>query len=401
MKKLKKKHILIGIAAGAILAWALWPAGNRTEIGELKTTVAKRGTITIKIVASGTVEPLRTYEIKSKASGTIINLPVDTGSTVQAGGLICELDATDERNNLEKAVSSYDVAKQKHEKAVANLSRQAELFTNNFIPRTTYEDYKLAVATAWSDFVTARVVKVNAQKSYNDTRIVAPITGVIITKSVEIGQIIASGTQSVSGGTTIAKMANLDTVYIKAYVDESDISQIQPGQSATITVTAMADKKFQGEVIKVEPSAVVEQNVTSFLVTTRIDNQKALLKPGMNATVEIQAGSVTNVVLAPIAAIRRISNQDYIFVLEKGAPVMRRIRSGASDSASTAILRGIKEGDKMIIGGLAKATIEQLVAASQSTNGQGKRGGGDKQREQQRIMQMGSGGGPGGPGGPR
>ena len=118
----------------------------------------------------------------------------------------------------------------------------------------------------------------------------APITGTIIEKTVERGQVISSPTSDVGGGTVLLKMADLNLVQVRTLVDETDIGKIQAGQRATVTVDAYPNRPFEGTVLKIEPQAETEQNVTMFPVLVRIENRNGLLRPGMNAEVEIHVG---------------------------------------------------------------------------------------------------------------
>src|SRR5438046_8679446 len=138
----------------------------------------------------------------------------------------------------------------------------------------------------------------------NDTKLRAPLAGTIITKNVELGTVISSPTTDVGGGTVLFKMANLDTVQIRALVDETDIGKVSPGLLSTITVDAYPNRPFDGSVLKIEPQATVQQNVTMFNVLVRIPNPNHLLKPGMNTEVEIHVGQANNVLAIPNAALR-------------------------------------------------------------------------------------------------
>jgi len=132
----------------------------------------------------------------------------------------------------------------------------------------------------------------------------APLAGTIIAKNVELGTVISSPTTDVGGGTVLFKMANLDTVQIRALVDETDIGKVQPGMLSTITVDAYPNRPFEGSVLKIEPQATVQQNVTMFNVLVRIPNPSHLLKPGMNTEVEIHVGRRDNALAIPNAALR-------------------------------------------------------------------------------------------------
>ncbi len=144
----------------------------------------------------------------------------------------------------------------------------------------------------------------NARDRMTDTKLRAPLAGTIITKNVELGTVISSPTTDVGGGTVLFKMANLDTVQIRALVDETDIGKVQSGLLTTISVDAYPNRPFEGSVLKVEPQATVQQNVTMFNVLVRIPNPSHLLKPGMNTEVEIHVGQRQNALAIPNSALR-------------------------------------------------------------------------------------------------
>jgi HlyD family secretion protein len=144
----------------------------------------------------------------------------------------------------------------------------------------------------------------NARIALNDTEIRAPVAGTIIEKRVETGQVISSPTQDVGGGTLLLKMADLTEVRVRVLVDETDIGKIAPGMSATVSVSAYPNQPFAGTVLKVEPQAVIEQNVTMFGVLVSIDNRQRLLKPGMNSEVTISVARRDDVLTLPVPALR-------------------------------------------------------------------------------------------------
>ncbi|MDH5284959.1 MAG: efflux RND transporter periplasmic adaptor subunit, partial [Gemmatimonadota bacterium] len=144
----------------------------------------------------------------------------------------------------------------------------------------------------------------NARIQLEDTDVRSPISGTVIEKSVERGQVISSPTRDVGGGTVLLKMADLNLVQVRTLVDETDIGKIQQGLRSTVTVDAYPNRPFQGSVLKVEPMAVTQQNVTMFPVLVRIENREGLLKPGMNAEVEIHVGRRDSVLAVPNSALR-------------------------------------------------------------------------------------------------
>ena len=128
--------------------------------------------------------------------------------------------------------------------------------------------------------------------------------GTIIEKTVSTGQVITSATGAFGGGTLLLKMADLSQVRVRALVNETDIGNIQPGQQATVIVNAYPERPFRGSVEKIEPQAVVQQNVTMFPVLVAVSNREGLLMPGMNGEVSVLVERRENVISVPNDAVR-------------------------------------------------------------------------------------------------
>jgi len=264
----------------------------------------ERRNIVVSASASGAIEPVLTVDVKSKASGEIIAMNVQTGDDVKKSQLLASIDPRIPRNNLAQAEANLQVAQAQLSNAKAQLARSDTLFKAQAITQTEYDTAKLDYANANAAVIRARSDLENARDRMTDTKLSAPLAGTIITKNVELGTVISSPTTDVGGGTVLFRMANLDTVQIRALVDETDIGKVQPGLLASITVDAYPNRPFEGSVLKIEPQATVQQNVTMFNVLVRIPNPNHLLKPGMNTEVEIHVGQRQNVLAIPNAALR-------------------------------------------------------------------------------------------------
>jgi HlyD family secretion protein len=267
------------------------------------TTVVERGNIIITVNSTGIIEPITTVELKSKASGEIIELPIEEGDTVKAGQLIARLDATTAQNDYNQAQADVEVARAALSIAQKQWTRQEQLYEEKHISELEHEQSSLALQQAKANLVQAETALEYAKEKLNETVIKSPIRGIVLKKDVEKGQIIASGISNVSGGTTIATIADMLRVYVTTAVDEVDIGQIKPGQKATIIAESFPDIEFEGIVLRIHPLAQMEQNVTTFDVTIEVDNREGLLMAGMNTSVEITAGFKQNVLNVPREAL--------------------------------------------------------------------------------------------------
>jgi len=266
----------------------------------------ERRDIVVDASATGAVEPINVVEVKSKASGQITQMPVETGTLVKPGDLFVQLDTRDVKNQYDQSLADVRAAEAKLQVSEAQKKRSDDLFQDRIITAQEHETAALDYANAQAALVRARTNLDLAQQRLEDATVRAPISGTVIEKTVSLGQVITSGTSSFGGGTTLIKMADLNQVRVRALVTEADIGGIQAGMAATVTVDAYPDRPFRGSVEKIEPQAVVQQSVTMFPVLVTLSNLEGLLRPGMNGEVSILIERRDNVLAVPNDAIRNI-----------------------------------------------------------------------------------------------
>ena len=167
-----------------------------------------------------------------------------------------------------------------------------------------FEDIQENFAQAKSTLVRTEVSFENAKIALDDTVVRSPVEGTIISRTVEVGQVISSPTSAVGGGTILMTMADLSKVRVRALVDEIDVGKVSIGQVVSIKVAAYRDKEFFGTVTKIEPKAMIEQNVTTFPVLIDIENDENLLLLGMNTDVVIEVLNKDVSISAPTMSLR-------------------------------------------------------------------------------------------------
>jgi len=271
------------------------------------TARVERGRIEVSVSATGTVDPVTKVEIKSKASGEIIEMPVEAGDRIKKGALIAKVDPTDVRNQYDQAKADLDVAVVARKQAELDLKRQRELYDKSLSSDKELETAQMAVEKAKADEVRARVALNLSSERLKDTVLRSPMDGIVLTKDVDKGQIISSGISSVSGGTTIATIADLSRVYIRSDVDETDIGKVSVGQKVRITPEAYPDSVLEGKVESIAPQSKTVQNVTTFEVTCKVENKSGLLFSGMNVSTDVVAEEREDVLSVPVAAVKDFS----------------------------------------------------------------------------------------------
>ena len=306
------------------------------------TATADRGDIRVIVGSAGVVEPLAAVEVKSKASGEVLELMVETGDHVKAGDLMVRIDPRTVRNRLNQAEAELKAAQSRRTISASQMRRAESLVAQGTFTETDFEQAALELANAEAQVVSADVAVENARIAVDDTEIRAPVDGAIIEKPVEKGQVISSPTQDFGGGTLLLKMADLSAVQVRALIDETDIGKVSAGMPAAVTVAAYPNQPFAGEVVKIEPQAVVDQNVTMFAVIVSIRNPDGLLLPGMNAEVDVSIAERRDVLTLPIMALRTerdIAATAGILGIDEAA-LARDLASGRGETESTSELAG-------------------------------------------------------------
>lgn len=264
----------------------------------------ERQTIVVSAEATGVVEPINVIEVKSKSSGQITAMPVEIGSFVKAGDLLVQLDTRDTRNSYAQAKADLDAALIKLRVSRTARTRASQLFKERIITSAENEAAEVDYANSQATVLRNRAALDLRAQGLEEATVRAPVGGTIIEKPVALGQVIASGTGTAGGGTTILKMADLTKIRVRTLVNETDIGNVRAGLPATVTVDAFPDRPFNGVVEKIEPQATIQQSVTMFPVLVSIDNASGLLMPGMNGEVSIETQRRDNALAVSNDAVR-------------------------------------------------------------------------------------------------
>ena len=332
----------------------------------------------LTIEASGEIEAIYSVEIKSKASGEILDLPAEVGDFVEKGSILARIDQRTPKNILDQAEADLRLAEVRLTNAFAQLERGTALHNEGSIADKNFEEIQESFASAKSQHVRSMVNVENAKISLDDTLVKSPLSATIISRPVEVGQVISSPTTAVGGGTLLMQMADLSKVRIRAFIDEIDIGKVSVGQNVSIRVSAFREEVFSGTVSKIEPLARVEQGVTIFPVLIDIDNKDNLLLLGMNTDVVIQVVDKDVALSAPTGALRTrkdvysgaeilgISKEKVDKFLEKKVigenftkfivfksgsiePEMAWVEIGISDLSRVEIKEGLNKGDSVFV----------------------------------------------------
>jgi RND family efflux transporter MFP subunit len=364
-KKTKKKFMFLIVSMVALVigvtVWWQWRA--QAQPGpQYKTVAVTRGDLVQKVAATGKVEPEYIVEIKPKASGEVEEVRVQEGDAVKKGQLLIKIDPAVEDRQVKKAraelrmnQASYVAIRHKRDYAKQRLARERKLFEKGLVSKETVDDLRKekAVLDAELSVKGAQIVRAKealseARDRLSETHIYAPVAGTVLERLVQPGQIAASGTKSVSGGTALLRIADLSRLFIRMEVDEVDVAKIKAGMPARITADAFTGKRFSGHVVRISPQGKEENNVTVFevLVEAGPAGSRAL-RPNMTANVEIIIAERKDAVLLPMRVLSGRSRggrkSAARVVLADGRK--QRIRLGISDGIHVEVLSGLKPGE--------------------------------------------------------
>ncbi len=287
----------------------------------VRTIKVFRTNITQILKESGSIEPEKEPEVKSRISGRVTSILVNEGDKVKKGQVIAKIEP-----NLEqiKTISSITKRNQQFqinlENKQRNFDRNKDLFNKGFISEDTYkdskDDYEIALIEYNSLKREIEIFKeeIGSKKGLKIKKlsVVSPITGVIISKQVEEGEII-SGDSSTRSGSTLFKIANISKLVAKITLSEIDIYKVYLNQKATLRITANPNKIYDGFISKIAPRASSKRGVKVFPIEIKINQQDHRLRPGMSASVDLIVDTRKNIIAIPLTCLYANNNLFYVF----------------------------------------------------------------------------------------
>ncbi|TKT80077.1 efflux RND transporter periplasmic adaptor subunit [Aquamicrobium sp. LC103] len=356
----------------------------------------EKGSLTVEVSATGTLQPLTQVDVSSELSGVMRSVSVDENQRVAKGDVLAELDTTRIVAQIERARANVSASDARVADAEITLTETEQTLarTTRLAGRGAVTDQALetaraardraasAVAIAEANLEVARAELKLQEADLAKSTIYAPIDGIVLTRSVNPGQTVAS---SMSAPVLFVIAENLERMELKAAVDEADIGSVAPGQTARFTVDSFPARRFDAEIRDIAYASVVTEGVVTYEARLTVGNQELLLRPGMTATVDIVTREANDVLLVPSAAFRfspapaaqsrGFSIQSLfmprmgpgrqrgagarerggaeggrpLYVLRDGEPQMVRVTTGDTDGEHVEVLSGLSAGDQVIL----------------------------------------------------
>lgn len=385
---MRNKKLIFIIAAAIIVAalityfFIIKPGSQAASVSAYLTAPVAKGSLSSVVTTTGTIQPQKTATIGSEVSGKIKAIFVDFNSKVKAGQLLAEIDPEpfvlkiDESKLSKKSAElAANQSKLDFETAQKNNERTKQLFDQGVVSDSDKENADVLFRKAEFELSSAKLKVEQIQSQLNqlmvnlkNTKIISPIDGIIVTRSVEPGQTVAASFTAPE----LFVVNDLNMMQIQCDVDETDMGNIKAEQGASFTVQAFPNEVFTGKIIQVRYASQTVQNVVTYKAIVQIDNPGLKFRPGMTANVTIVTNTAPDALLVPNKAFLK---PDLEAELQQLAA-----KSGTQAGAP-------QQADQ------AETKVEQATAPAGSTTGQTKaRGSAQKPKNIKTVWKLGKDG---------
>jgi len=314
--------ILLLLAAAGSGGWYYYFKRPATKEPEYRTAKISTGDITQSVTANGQITPVRNVEVGSQVSGILTEVKVDFNSPVKQGEVLAKIDPATYERALARADAELSNSKASLELAAFNLKRAKDLYGEKLISETEYTQTVVAMHQAEANVKIREASVESAKVDLDRTTIHAPISGIVISRNIEVGQTVASSFNT----PRLFIIANdLAKMQIDVLVSEADVGGVEAGQRVTFSVDAFQNRRFSGIVKQVRYQAITNQNVVNYTAVVEVENPELKLRPGMTANATIVTAEKKNALRIPNTAVR--------FTPPKDATVKQSSNAVASASA--------------------------------------------------------------------
>ncbi|BDV41641.1 RND transporter [Geotalea uraniireducens] len=380
-----KKAIIVALLLLIAAAGGYFELVGKSPAVTYRTARVGRGDVVATVSATGNLSAVTTVQVGTQVSGTISRLFVDYNSPVRKGEVIAQIDPAlftadvqQARGNLLNAEAALQKAKATTADNLRTMERNRQLLQEGIVAQsdfdaanTRYLESLADIRAAEASIVQTRGALSRAETNLRNATIRSPVDGVVISRTVDVGQTVAASFQT---PTLFTIAQDLTRMQIETSVDEADISRVKIGQPVTFTVDAYPDTPFRARVAQVRNAPVITQNVVTYVVVVTVDNPELKLKPGMTANVAIEVGRRQQVLRMPMAALRfrpsggqpsgghrgaaapgkekgkREAGQQVYLLSPENRPLPVKVVTGLSNDSQVEIVKGqLKEGDQVVV----------------------------------------------------
>src|SRR5436305_14107341 len=328
-----KKSRIAAAAAVVVLAASGVTVYRRADASQgpaYRFASITRGNLEATVSATGSLSAVKTVQVGTQVSGQIAAIYADFNQKVKKGQLLARIDPTLQQQAVQDAQAGVERVQSQYTMAQQEYDREKTLFDSKVITASEFNTAQSNYEVAKANMKSAQIALDKARQNLAYTNIYAPIDGVIVERTVDVGQTVAA---SLSAPELFLIANDLSEMQILAKVDESDIGSIAVGQTVSFTGQASPNRSFTGTVQQVRLQSTTQDNVVNYTTVISVSNVDGKLLPGMTATVQFLTGSAKNALLVPNAALRFRATPE--MMAEVGMKARSGAPAGASAGAST------------------------------------------------------------------
>ncbi len=332
------------------------PGGGGGRAQQVQTDVVISGTINEQITLTGALKPKNQVDVNPKISGRLIRLTIDTGQAVARGALIATIEDDEINQQIERSKASISVVDAtigqrdaEFRNAQVELERNKKLVAEGIISRTVLDTLETRHQVAQSQLTLARAQRRQSEAEMREltirqgqTRVYAPLSGVIARRHVDVGAMLSSGTP-------IVTIVSLNPMVIEATASERDIARIRSGTTVNVTVDSLPDQKFTGRVLRIAP--LLDPQTRNGMVEIEIPNRGQMLKGEMFARIQLDLGSKRETALLPRDALVYRGEQPGVYRIENDLAKFYTVETGLTQADKVEVVSGLKVGDVVITRG--------------------------------------------------
>ncbi len=355
---MKKKIVIPAVGACVVLVGAFLILGGskKTEENALPSVKVTRGDIVEKALAVGTIEPENEISVKAKVSGVVGRIFADAGAYVEAGQPLLEVRPDPAPLELADGKRQVQLAEVDLVSLANDKPRQDSLFKKQLISSRDFDEFnrnyqsaELRVKIAKEHLALMESGRVKIENTEIETIVKAPISGYVLSKTVQVGDPVTPLT-TYQEGTVLMKMANMSKLLFKGTVDEIDVGKLKEGQVAEIKVGALPTDKIVGSLTKISLKAEKKENATVFPIEILVPTKEgSTLRAGYSANANVIIQKKDSVLVVPERVVTFRNDSSFVKVaLGEGKSEERLIKTGLSDAVNIEVSQGLKEGDEVL-----------------------------------------------------
>lgn len=349
---------VVGVLALAAAIAALVRTGSAgpAPLDPALVVTVQRGALALEVLETGRVEAKDRVELKSKVAGEVLEVRVEEGARVKKGDLLLVLDPVDYAREVARAEADLANAKASLAYAHVVLDRKKAGVSGNILAAEQLDGANHEVTAGEIAVRTASVALGAAQDRLRYTRITSPLTGTVIRRGIQPGEVVVPGVQSTFDGKSLLTIADLDTLVLLVDLNQIDVAKARVGQKVTVTLDALPGKTYHATLTKIAPASIKQpgREVDVFPVEASLDTADGLIKPGMTADVRIHLEEKPGVLTLPIEAVVKDKGRSYVHHVVVGddgkeTTVEADVQVGARNDREVEITSGIEEGQRVLI----------------------------------------------------